>query len=287
MAYTSPFIKKLLGRGGSVVTDPDWAPEPSQRKMRGYEKRDWRVRKPGYAAGVPLLTPDEIDPVPFDEIHERIKARDEKSLDDPTYGGTEELLQQLGVKTKFQSSSSYCHAFAVAAIIEEMLALEGAGYQPLSAWALGNWATKYKNEGGWPTDDCAIAARMGIPLEKFWKMSGNRLPIGKKYETTKAIEDARTRVVLGFRDLPVRGLTKKQRVAIEFSLLEDRKPTATGHNSIRHAVNPTQFGLYEDKLVKVTRNSGYQRNSKGYTIYDAMGFAFDDGVVIFDVKRGH
>lgn len=241
--------------GQNGVLDADNPNSGGERRLFGCKPR---VSQPG---SLKFAAPPTFQVYPRNELSSRIK-------DVAASGSTIRALSaRVGIRSKNQASTNYCHANSPVLAIEILRAAAGEAHVELSAGSVGGPVTGYRNEGAVIEDDLLQIVEHGAASVEY--VPANQ--ISRSGWKPGAEENAKLHKVTHWWDL---GLKNDQMFLRCATLVLQGIPVCVGYNWWAHAVTLT--GLVEISSGKF----GFEfRNSWG----DSYG---DDGYGVLAEGRG-
>lgn len=251
-----------IPKGTNIIwDDTDLGPDPGEdgAEFAGYEGRDWEAEPYGsVASALPesyLLTDDEILAI----IQEKRR----------TGGGLRKMLESMGLPPLHQARTNYCWINALIDALQIDLAKQGFVVR-LSPASAGAPMTGYRNVGGWVSRAIVWVKQHGVVPVDLWPANA----IDKRYDTAEVREARKKYGIAEVFDVPPRNMR-----AIHSLLCRDI-PVAGGYNWMRHAVTPIESVVLDGQLGTLCRNSGYMRDSQGYTVLMGSRAIPDEAVCI-------
>jgi hypothetical protein len=137
-----------------------------ERMLTAQPKR-WTAGAPD---APPQVTIDRL--VPRDQWPDLIAKKDEEK------SWLEDICRAASLKVKDQNGRSLCHGYAVAHVMEVQRLVQAHPYVELSAESITGQMNGFRDAGGMPDDDMAVAVEYGAcpasMMDKPWSLSPNR-----------------------------------------------------------------------------------------------------------------
>jgi hypothetical protein len=264
--YTSPDLVDAQGRLRFKVVSAGNGDSAIGRGLRSGRVERPRDAKEGYCGPVYAATNLKS----LDECIEIIKEREAKGTTNRA------ILAKKGFFAAFQYDSDECWSYSRTMAKEGQICLAGGKFVRLSAVAIG-FRLYGQDQGGWSGEAAKAAKKFGDNTDKEYPHDEHSFT--GRYDTQKNRELALSRQAIEYYDLPIRGLSEKQRLLIQLNALLDLGPMAYGNDRMRHACTHCDPVLIRDRVKWYDFNSGLYRNSKGITIFDDDLGVYNDAVV--------
>lgn len=174
-----------------IITDDNYLSlsRPPQDYATGHIARDWEIFEYG---AVEFAEPFPIPLIPRSEWPDRIADLERrKAL-------VSDAMKDAKVPVLNQGSLPYCHAFAPAAALMGLRAIQGLPFKMLSAGSIGGPATGYKATGAWIGSDLKVIRTLGVSTTEFVPEK----QVSRSGWKPGAAEEALTNRVIEWYELP-------------------------------------------------------------------------------------